>query len=249
MLRSMISVSALALLSSWALAADLPVFQPGPAMTSPVPMASNWTGFYVGVQGGFAFGGSGSEVRFDADGDGVFDDGDFSGDDRNGFTIGAKVGYDVQINRFVVGAVADINYLDFDSDIDFDDDTAGSLASISMTDAIDWYATLRGRAGFLVTDSVLAYAHAGIAYASTDDDGSFIDINGDEGDFGDNGNDWGWTIGAGVEAAVTDHIRVGLEYSYLNFGDSDDDLDSADFEIDRADSDFHTVRASVSYKF
>jgi len=212
-------------------------------------MASNWTGFYVGVQGGYAFGGDAGEVYFDGDGDGDFDEEDsFSGDDRDGFTIGAKIGYDVQVNRFVVGLVADLNYLDFDSDFDYEDEA--SEASLSLSESIDWYATLRGRAGFLVTDTVLLYGHGGLAYASTDSDGSFIDLDDEEGDFGSSDDEWGWTLGAGVEAAVTQNIRVGLEYSYLNFGDDDDDDDGSDnFRYEGADSDFHTIRASVSYKF
>ena len=250
MLRSLISVSALALMSSAALAADLPVFQPGPVMTAPVPMAANWTGFYVGVQGGYAFGGDGGDVFFDSDGDDEFDE-EYSGDDRDGFTIGAKIGYDVQVNRFVVGAVADLNYLEFDSDFDFEDDATD--ASLSISESIDWFATLRGRAGFLVTETVLLYGHAGLAYASTDSEGLFRDRDDeDDSDFGDDGdNELGWTIGAGVEAAVTQNIRVGLEYSYLNFGDGDDDDDdgSDDFRYEGADADFQTIRASVSYKF
>ena len=130
MLRSLMSVSALALMSSAAMAADLPVFQPGPVMTAPVPMASNWTGFYVGVQGGYAFGGDGGEAFFDSDGDGDFDESS-SGDDRDGFTIGAKIGYDLQVNRFVVGAVADVNYLDFDSDVSFES-AAGDTMKVEV---------------------------------------------------------------------------------------------------------------------
>lgn len=244
MLRSLISASALALMSSAAFAADLPIFEPTPVMTSPVPMASNWTGFYVGAQAGWAFGGDGGE--------GIFEDDDeddlFEGDDFGGFTVGAKVGYDVQVNRFVVGLVADVNYLDFDSDIDFDDEDTD--AAMSLSESIDWYASLRGRAGFLVTDTVLLYGVGGLAYASTDSEGTFIDEDGTEGEFGDDDDSWGWTLGAGVEAAVTQNLRVGLEYAYFDFGDGEDeDDDSESFDFDSADFDFHTVRASVSYKF
>lgn len=242
MLRSLISASALALMSSAALAADLPIFEPTPVMTSPVPMVSNWTGFYVGAQAGWAFGSDGVAGIFD-------EDEEFEGDDFGGFTVGAKVGYDVQVNRFVVGIVADLNYLDFDSDVDFEDETG---ATLSLDESLNWYATLRGRAGFLVTDTILAYAHGGLAYANTDYDGTFNDTGDpdDDVDFGDENNQWGWTVGAGVEAAVTQNVRVGLEYSYLNFGDFEDDDDDSDvFDWDSAEFDFHTVRASVSYKF
>ena len=51
------SASVLALLSSAALAADLPTMSPPPApMLSTTPIAYNWSGFYIGAHGGWGFG-------------------------------------------------------------------------------------------------------------------------------------------------------------------------------------------------
>ena len=68
MKRSLLSTAALALMSSAGLAADLPIYEPPPAMVSPAPMASNWSGFYIGVHGGYGW----ADVNADVDG-GVFD--------------------------------------------------------------------------------------------------------------------------------------------------------------------------------
>lgn len=93
MLRFALSASALALMSSIALAADLPTYEPAPApMMSPTPIAQNWTGFYIGAHGGYGFG------------DGGLDD---------GAVIGGQIGVNWQWNSFVLGAEGDGSWVDF----------------------------------------------------------------------------------------------------------------------------------------
>ena len=92
MLRLAASASALALLSSMAVAADLPTFSPPPApMLSTTPIAYNWSGFYIGAHGGWGFG------------DGAFDD---------GFVVGGQLGVNWQFNSFVLGAEGDGSFVD-----------------------------------------------------------------------------------------------------------------------------------------
>ena len=94
MLRLSVSVSALALLAGVAAAADLPPpMAPMPApMMSPMPIANNWSGFYVGGHGGWGFG------------SGAFDD---------GFVIGGQIGVNMQWNNFVLGAEGDGSFVDW----------------------------------------------------------------------------------------------------------------------------------------
>jgi outer membrane immunogenic protein len=94
MLRLAVSASALALLAGVATAADLPPpMAPPPApMLSPMPIAFNWSGFYIGGHGGWGFG------------SGVFDD---------GFQIGGQVGVNWQWNSFVLGAEGDGSFVDW----------------------------------------------------------------------------------------------------------------------------------------
>jgi outer membrane immunogenic protein len=93
MLRFAVSASALALLTSIAAAADLPPpITVAPPMTSPIPIAFNWSGFYIGGHGGWGFG------------SGVFDD---------GFVIGGQVGANAQWNSFVVGVEGDGSFVDW----------------------------------------------------------------------------------------------------------------------------------------
>ena len=92
MLRRLAGVSAFALLTGAAYAADIPIYQPPPAMMSPTPIAYNWSGFYIGAHGGYGFG------------DGAFDD---------GIVIGGQIGVNWQWNSFVLGVEGDGSWVDF----------------------------------------------------------------------------------------------------------------------------------------
>jgi len=93
MMRLVIPASALALLSGAAVAADLPTMVPPPPapMLSTTPLAYNWSGFYIGAHGGWAFG------------DGAFDD---------GAVVGGQIGFNWQFNNFVLGVEGDGSWAD-----------------------------------------------------------------------------------------------------------------------------------------
>src|SRR3954454_17421689 len=98
MLRLAASASVLAILSSAAVAADLPVFSPPPApMLSTTPIAYNWSGFYIGAHGGWGFGNG------EANGDPVDD----------GFVVGGQIGVNWQFNQFVLGIEGDGSFVDW----------------------------------------------------------------------------------------------------------------------------------------
>jgi outer membrane immunogenic protein len=90
MLRLLSSVSALAFVSGAALAADLPPIEtpPPPPMTSPIPLAYNWSGFYFGGHGGWGF------------------------NDDDGPVLGGHIGVNWQWNTFVLGAEGDVSWVD-----------------------------------------------------------------------------------------------------------------------------------------
>lgn len=94
MLRLAVSASAFALLSSLAVAADLPIMAPPPPapMLSTTPIAYNWSGFYIGLHGGWGWG------------DGAFDD---------GAVAGGHLGVNWQWNNFVLGVEGDGSWVDF----------------------------------------------------------------------------------------------------------------------------------------
>jgi outer membrane immunogenic protein len=143
MLRLLVSTSALALLSSMATAADLPIMSPPPApMLSTTPIAYNWSGFYIGAHGGWGFG------------DGAFDD---------GFVVGGQIGINWQWNNFVLGVEGDGSFVDFGS-VDSVESIRGR-AGIAF-DRFLAYGT--GGAAFADFDDFGWVAGGGVEYALTD---------------------------------------------------------------------------------
>lgn len=145
MLRLAASVSALALLTGAAAAADVPppvTVAPPAVLTAPVPIAFNWSGFYFGGHGGYGFG------------DGNLDD---------GFMAGGQIGVNWQYDSFVFGAEGDGSWTDWGAT-----EAIGSVrlrAGVSF-DRFMAYAT--GGAAFEDFDDVGWVAGAGVEYAMTD---------------------------------------------------------------------------------
>lgn len=254
-----------------ALAADVIYEEPPAPMAEAVP--AGWTGFYVGIQGGGAFDPSDPEfASVQTANPGGFvavaatpglDEfsNNFSAESDASFLGGAHIGYDYQINQFVVGAVVDINAIDYSEQVGTVSRTANAF--YDQERSIDYLATARLRAGFLVTPTALAYATGGIAYAEVDygfstntAPGNLVgsSVDSDEDDFG-------YTVGGGMEVLVTDNVSFGAEYLYTNLGGGDSSTTliagpfgggntggSTTFTQDE-DFDFHTVTAKVSYRF
>lgn len=120
----------LALSGQAALAADLgpPVYKSAPSEPIAVPLF-NWTGFYVGVNGGYGWGKSNWTGGA----------GDFTVS-PNGFMLGGTAGYNLQTGTFVWGLEGDIDYVDFNG-------TAANLACGTCTIKDTWLGTFRGRLG------------------------------------------------------------------------------------------------------
>lgn len=258
-------------LASQAIAADVVYAEPAaPVALAPV---MTWTGLYLGVQGGGAFnpdngdnlavvpnfGGAGATFLTNAFGS------NFNSEFQSSFIGGAHIGYDYQVGSFVVGALADINALD----------VAQRASAFSNTPAVytaerslDYLVTGRLRAGYLVTDSALLYATGGFAYGEVDyrfgTNSPAVTaafpafVNSDE-------DEWGYSVGGGMEVKVTQNISFGAEYLYTNLGDGNSStrLNGGPFDgsgtavipgqftdfRSSGDFDFHTVTAKLSYRF
>ena len=187
---------ALAFAVGSATAADLPPRYQQPYAPAPVyaPVFS-WTGFYIGINGGGGWG------RSQWDGVDKFN--------ISGGLIGATIGYNWQINQFVLGAEGDIDWSGIGGSTTF-------ACAPGCTTRNHWLSTVRGRLGYAF-DRVLVYGKGGAAMAADryDVSGSFTGIP-----FGFTGleNRFGWTAGAGVEWAFTPHWSVNVEYDYYGFG-------------------------------
>ena len=213
-------------LSGPAFAADLPAQPVEPAPIA-MPIAFDWTGFYIGAQVGYSWG----NVDITVDGY----DSDLS-PDADGVVGGAFVGYNVQFNQIVVGLEGDIEA----SGISGDDDDDDALLEADADN--NWQGSIRARLGFAF-DNFLPYIQGGVAFS--DWDVSVRDVITDD-EIDDSDTFTGWTVGAGLEYAFTQNITARVEYRYTDFGDSDFDLAGNDVN---ADLTTNTVRVGVAYKF
>jgi outer membrane immunogenic protein len=183
------SLVALALPASVAAAADL---SPGyaPVARAPVYYSPyyNWTGFYLGINGGGGWG------RSQWDGIDRFD--------VSGGVIGGTIGYSWQFNRLVLGAEGDIDWSDIKG-------TTAVLCPLGCSTRNDWLATVRGRLGYAF-DRFLPYITVGIALGDINASrpafpgGSITNV--------------GWTIGAGLEVGIVRNVSLKAEYLYVDLG-------------------------------
>ena len=222
-----------------ALAADLPRKAPPPAPVM-IPVV-NWTGFYIGINGGYSWGKAGRELSFFNPLTGIqiippVGSGATSDSNLNGGLFGGQLGYNWQSGNWVFGFETDAQWTGQRG-------TASRLCGVLATAAgaclpgvalgtsaaveqhLDWFGTFRGRAGVLVTPSTLLYVTGGAAYGSLNTDITVTSItplglpvsvtrSGDSSKFG-------WTIGGGIESKLSmfgNNWSGKLEYLYMDLG-------------------------------
>jgi outer membrane immunogenic protein len=219
------SVGATALASS-ALAAEPP---PAPPPYLPPPPIFTWTGPYIGGQVGYAWGsGSGNFTGFDPF-TGVAFTTNAGGGNPNGVIGGANVGYNYEFNQWpiftssgvVVGLEGSVDGTSISKTAVATVPIFGGLSTVNADTRADIQGSIRGRLG-LAWDRVLIYATGGVAFGgfSTDITVAGTDFFGTP-VFG-SGNvsttRVGWTVGGGLQYAVTNNWSVRAEYRFTDFG-------------------------------
>lgn len=204
-------------------AADLPAPYKAPAYVA--PLYANWTGFYVGLNGGYGWG--------KADVSNVF--GSFTTDTQDGWLVGATAGYNYQTGIWVWGLEGDIDYALIKGN------TSNTVACGGTTCEVkdSWFATARGRVGYAGWNNFLPYITGGGAFS-----GLKVSTGG-----GDSSNtSIGWTVGAGIEYAAWANWSVKLEYLYADLGKSTCDASVCGVSTD-IEPTVNIVRAGVNYRF
>ena len=116
------------------------------------------------------------------------------------------------------------------------EDELAEVRALIGADA-NWQGSIRGRVGYAFNRALL-YGTGGFALADIDTD---VPGGGDDG----SGTEWGWTLGAGLDYAVTDKIFLRGEYRYTDLADFDNDNDQGEIE----DLDSNTFRLGVGVLF
>jgi outer membrane immunogenic protein len=213
----MASVGAIALAGSTAFAADLPSRAPPPVYLPPVPIFT-WTGIYIGGQIGYAWAsGNNNFTGFDpffGPAGGTFLSSS-AGGTPSGVIGGANVGYNYQINQWVLGIEGSVDGTSLSNTavVAFPDGT-----SLTAHTKADIQGSIRGRLG-IAWDRALIYGTGGVAFGGFNTDVSILNP---AVPFFANGNvsntRVGWTVGGGIQYAITNNWSVRAEYRYTNWG-------------------------------
>jgi outer membrane immunogenic protein len=218
-----------------AVAADMPVKMPVKA--APMVVAPyNWSGFFVGIQGGGAWGTVPN--AFDV-GFGAVTEPDYK---TSGALFGGHAGYNWQVGNFVYGVVADIEWANIKGD-------DGGLGGVTDQLKNDWRGSFRGRLGYS-WDRLLVYATGGVAFG--DLKYSLIALAPSTGNESVTNTTAGWTVGGGAEYAFLPAWSAFVEYRYTDFGSHSDFFPTASgIAADTISFKYHdsAVRGGISYHF
>lgn len=207
-------------------AADLPSRREPPPVYLPPPPIFTWTGIYVGLNLG-----GGWLDRYD---NGYWL-APSSASNTGGVVGGAQIGYNYQLTPlFVVG---------LETDFQGSSVGGGGNQGWGATRSVDWFGTVRGRAGVsMLNAQLLLYGTGGFAYGDLRLNYGWLGSQARTGT--------GWTAGGGLEYAFLPNWSAKVEYLYTNIGANYDPIYVAPFIVEtRQRAHLNTVRAGVNYRF
>jgi outer membrane immunogenic protein len=242
-------------------AADLPARTYSKAAPMMVDPAYNWSGWYVGVNAGYAWSNStGSLGAFSpALGAAVGAGGTpaLLGAKHEGGFGGGQVGYNWQMSNWLVGLEADIQGADIGKTSTVLFPGGGGVVPSTNTgrDHLNWFGTFRGRVG-VIANNVLFYGTGGFAYGGLTTTATNFFVPAFNGVFAGSTSDtrFGWVAGAGIEWGFARNWTVKAEYLHIDLGNSNVTLtDPVNFPGLSSDYSFRhqldTVRVGVNYLF
>ena len=266
-----------------ALAADLPArtYTKAPVIVDP---GYNWTGFYVGANGGYSWGRANTSLTAPSPLPAIFPVAAFAPfrTNVNGGIAGGQLGYNWQVDpKWVLGLEGDAQWsgerssstltavgprygssiVGIPGGTDFN---AIITQTANLAYDLQWFATFRGRAGWLADPQTLLYGTGGLAvggfrYAAQGTVALQVfgpGLGGTTPGFGftvpgaaaaQSDTRAGWTLGAGVERKITRNWSAKLEYLYLDFGSRRFFAGTAN-EADVSFRD-HIVRVGINYEW
>lgn len=180
----------------------------------------NWTGFYLGINGGGAWGNS-----------------DWNGfavsNKPSGGMIGGTAGYNWQGmgSPWVFGIEADIDWTNIKD--------SSACGAFSCQTKNSWLGTARGRIGYAF-DRFMPYFTGGAAFGDVEANiGGLV---------GSKDTNVGWTAGVGIEGVVAANWTAKLEYLHADLGDTTCSAIACGAATN-VDLTLNIVRAGLNYRF
>jgi outer membrane immunogenic protein len=189
-----------------------PTYLPTPP---PIPFVYNWTGFYAGAHAGVGW----------SDGD-------------SGFIGGGQVGFNYQINQWVLGVEGDIAGTTIKDSVSATVVGPGAVLTGNAEASLDWVSTLAPRVGYAFNNWLVygkvggAWAHASGTVSTAINGMQFGSISVDE-------TVSGWMLGIGAEYALSNNWTAKIEYNMMDFGNSGP----------LADDKFNVLKVGINYRF
>jgi outer membrane immunogenic protein len=233
---------------SAALAADIPLKAPRTAAAQ----VWSWTGLYGGIHGGYGWGdntysfapGAGFVNQFAPTvGGGSF------GTDMSGGVFGGHLGFNQQAGNWVAGLEGAFTWTGLDSLVTNPFSSAIIPGTATYKTDLEWAASITPRIG-VASQNWLVYAKGGLAAGRVNSD--LYNTNTPT-RYQENEIHIGWTLGGGVEYAVTPNWIFGVEYNYYDLGSQQYGTRSVPggfgqrggYDVDLT---YSTVLARLSYK-
>jgi outer membrane immunogenic protein len=220
---------------------------PAPALVYKSPPASSaydWTGFYLGSDGGYGWATprgtltSAAGIPLTAYSYGV-----------NGPLAGVFIGGNYQFHKFVVGVEGDWQW----SNLIGNGQTLAPLGAagafpngpFAISTTVKDYSSIRGRLG-VAFDRCLVFGTGGWAWGNPS---TSYALTGAAPLLTNGGSSTGWTAGAGVDYGFTENVFGRIEYRYTNLGTSG----FVNVATNSADATnrvpINDLRAGIAYKF
>jgi outer membrane immunogenic protein len=216
-------VSVLALVGQ-AAAADLPRrAQPYPVKAPMLQAAYNWTGLYIGVNGGGGWGRSSWDAASASTGS----------FDISGGLVGGTIGYNYQYQQAVWGLEGDIDWSNIKG-------TTNSSCPLGCETKNTWLSTVRGRLGY-AADRWMPYVTGGAAFGKVEANTPGLP--------GGSDTRVGWTVGGGVEVALAGNWTAKAEYLYVDLGQFDCGVNCGAVPPVNVDFRANIVRGGINYRF
>jgi outer membrane immunogenic protein len=207
-----LAIAILAMSASSALSADLAA---RPYTKAPPPMVAaiyDWSGFYIGINGGGGSAHTCWDLLVAALPGGVVSEGCHN---ATGGTIGGQVGYRWQSTNWVFGLEGQGNWADF-SGSNITPVGGNPIGGATIQTRLSGFGLVTGQVGY-AWNNVLLYVKGGAAAVTDKYDALAAGVT-----FASaKATRWGGTVGAGLDVGFAPNWSVGVEYDHIFLGNQD----------------------------